>query len=296
MAVVHRPVLVREILDLLGPKEGGVYVDGTLGSGGHSLALLQRLKGNCTVIGIDRDGDILREAEENLMPFENQVVFFAGSFTEMERAIGERKGVDGIFLDLGVSSLQLDKGERGFSFAQEGPIDMRMDRLRGETALEKICRSNERELTAVLKEYGEERLAPKIARNIFEKLKRNALKTTKDLAAIPFTLYPPKQRYKRIHPATRTFQALRIWVNDELENLRRFLKEAPRFLNPQGRLCIISYHSLEDRIVKHVFRDWAKEKESFRILTKKPIQASEKEIEENRRARSAKLRGIERRV
>ncbi len=295
MAVVHQPVLVDEILKFLDPKPGRVYVDGTLGNAGHALSVLEKSSPNGFLIGIDRDEEILKIAQERLKSFEERVCLFQENFAAtgvvLKKAGFEK--VDGIYLDLGVSSLQFDTAARGFSFSKEGPLDMRMNQTSGEPVLDKLQNTNERELTDILKTYGEERLAPKIARGILEKLKRNELKTTLDLAAVAWSAYPPKSRYKRPHPATRTFQALRIWVNEELGELQNFLKEAPQFLKPDGRLAIISYHSLEDRLVKRAFRQ-AKEEGNFAILTKKPVIPSDAEVQNNSRARSAKLRAMKR--
>lgn len=292
MAVVHIPVLSKEVLDFLSPKPEGICLDGTLGAGGHAALVLETSAPSGVLIGLDRDGEILKIARENLKSFENRVRFVRANFADVESVLKSQgtEKVDGMYLDLGVSSLQLDRPERGFSFRGEGPVDMRMDPADGETALEKIRRSDERELTRVLREYGEERLAPKIARALLGSAGRGELETTLDLASIVFNIYPPRQRYGRIHPATRTFQALRIWVNDELGSLGSFLEKAPFLLKEGGRLCIISYHSLEDRMVKHTFRDLSKR--GFDILTKKPVIASEEEVEANPRGRSAKLRAL----
>ncbi|MDZ4224553.1 MAG: 16S rRNA (cytosine(1402)-N(4))-methyltransferase RsmH, partial [bacterium] len=193
--------------------------------------------------------------------------------------------------DLGVSSLQLDLAQRGFSFGKEGPLDMRMNPRAGETVLEKISKTDEKELADILFRYGEERLSFKIARGILSRLKEGSLKTTLDLAEVAWNAYPPRVRHKRPHPATRTFQALRIWVNKEMQNLESFLNEAPHLLGAGGRVAVISYHSLEDRLVKHSFRKWAAG-ETFEILTKRPIVPTDEEVEKNPRARSAKLRGL----
>jgi len=293
--MAHKPVLVQKILELLAVKPDGVYVDGTLGGAGHALAVLEKAGPSGFLLGLDQDGEILKVARENLTPFENRVRIVQANFSDITEVLKQERleKVDGIYLDLGVSSLQLDRGERGFSFSKEGPIDMRMDTRQVQTALDKVRRSNEFELTRVLKEYGEERHAAKIARGLLEKAKRGELRSTLDMAEIALNAYPPKTRHKGIHPATRTFQALRIWVNEELECLKKFLGDTPPFLNINGRLCVISYHSLEDRIVKHAFRSLCKKQSGFKLLTKKPIRPSEEEIQENPRARSAKLRCLE---
>lgn len=296
MAIVHQPVLVSELIDFLHVKPAGVYVDGTLGTGGHALALLNVSGFAGLVIGLDQDAEALAVARERLKEFENRVHIHHKNFVAVGEVLKEEKlnRVDGITLDLGVSSLQLESGERGFSFLKEGPLDMRMDFSQGPTVDEKIRRSNEQELAQVLKNYGEERYAARIAKRLIEKMKRGEINNTLDLATIAFEATPPKGRFGRIHPATRTFMALRIWVNEELEKLKKFLETAPSLLKPDGRLCILSYHSLEDRIVKHTFRKLVKEKTDFEVVTKKPIRAGEAEVAQNPRARSAKLRVLKR--
>lgn len=296
MAVVHKPVLVSEIIDLLEPKAGKMFLDGTLGNGGHAAEILEASNPSGILIGIDQDEEILKEAKENLSSFENRIRIHCANFTAIEDVLkGEgTDGVDGIYLDLGVSSLQLDRAERGFSFQKDGPIDMRMDPSKGESVWQKIKGSNVKELTDVLQTYGDERLALKIAKDIIEKMRQDQLKTTLQLADIAYQAYHPKERHKKIHPATRTFQALRIWANSELQVLETFLEKAPTLLREDGRLCVISYHSLEDRIVKHTFRKLSKKDGAYEVLTKKPIQASEGERLQNPRSRSAKLRGLRR--
>ncbi|MDO8528261.1 MAG: 16S rRNA (cytosine(1402)-N(4))-methyltransferase RsmH [Deltaproteobacteria bacterium] len=292
----HQPVMVKEVLDFLAPVKGGVYVDATLGAAGHSLAVLTAAGSGVSLLGLDQDEEIIEIAKKRLKPFESKVRIVHANFSEILEIVKEENllGVDGVLADLGVSSLQFDRAERGFSFSKEGPLDMRMNPKEGETVLEKLEQTNEMELTRVLKEYGEERLAAKIARALLEKMKRGELQTTKDIEETVWLAYPPSQRHKGIHPATRTFQALRIWVNGELEALKKFLKSAPSVLKEGGRLVVISYHSLEDRLVKHTFRDLSKGDESFRVLTKKPVTPSVEEVEKNPRSRSAKLRALER--
>lgn len=271
-------------------------MDGTLGAGGHAAALLEKAGGGITLLGIDRDAEILEAAAEALKDFKKQVRIRKGNFSEVGEILEEEKlgKVDGIYLDLGVSSLQLDRPQRGFSFSKEGPVDMRMDPSQGTAVLEKIREIREPELVRILKEYGEERYAHKIARGIFEKRRLCELQTTLDLAQIAWNAYPPPARRRGIHPATRTFQALRIWVNGELDHLKKFLDRAPFCLKPGGRLCVMSYHSLEDRLVKHGFRNWAKARAEFKVLTKKPLTPSPFELAQNPRSRSAKLRGLQR--
>lgn len=290
---VHEAVLVKELLALLAPGGDGIYVDATLGNAGHALAVLETTGPKSLLLGIDRDSEILSIAGERLKPFLERVRLIQDNFSNLGKILaGEKIGkADGIYLDLGVSSLQLDKAERGFSFRKEGPIDMRMDPTQEENLLRKMHNSNEEELTRVLREYGEERCAARIAGGLLEKLGRGELRTTLDIAEVAFQAYPVRFRHGRTHPATRTFQALRIWTNGEIEALRIFLEQAPFALKVNGRLCVISYHSLEDRLVKHAFRDLAKN-ENFGLLTKKPIVPTEEEIQGNPRARSAKLRGL----
>ncbi len=292
--VIHRPVLTKEAIDFLKIKPDGVYVDGTLGTGGHALAILEKLGPAGLLIGLDRDEEALSAAKERLQSVGKQVRIHHENFKNMRQVLEREKcpAVDGILLDLGLSTLQIEMPERGFSFGKEGPLDMRMDFSQGETAGEKIKQSQEQELAEVLEKYGEERYAKKMARKIAEKMKRGEIKNTLDLARIARETYPRKAQWKGIHPATRLFQAVRIWVNEELENLKDFLKIAPPLLKSDGRLCILSYHSLEDRLVKHSFRRLAQEDENFEVMTKKPVSPSEEEVRQNPRSRSAKLRAL----
>lgn len=291
MAVAHQPVLVEELLECLDLKPDGIYVDGTLGGGSHAAALLERAGPKTILIGIDRDGEILEFAKERLNLFGGQVKMHHANYVQIEEIL-QREGitaVDGIYLDLGVSSLQLETKGRGFSFLREGPLDMRMDPSQGMTVLQKLKEADERQLTFVLKEYGEERYAERIAAALKEKMKGGLIQTTSDIAQIALEAYPKKARFGRIHPATRTFQALRIWVNEELENLKRFLKVIPPLLKEGGRVCILSYHSLEDRIVKRTFKEWVGRGE-FGWVHKKPLRPRLEELKANPRSRSAKLR------
>lgn len=289
--MIHRPVLVRETLDLLVTKPDGVYVDGTVGAGGHAGEILKRLGAGGRLLGIDRDSDILERARERLAG-DARAVLHRGTFEDVGTAL-EVLGapqVDGILADLGVSSLQLDRGERGFSFSKDAPLDMRMDPTGGPTAAEYLAGAPEKDLERVLREYGEERFARRIARRIVEERRKHPVETTAELAALVSRAVP---RSGRIHPATRTFQALRIAVNGELDRLDAFLERAPAALAPGGRIAVISYHSLEDRRVKRAFLEGEKSG-VLRRLTKKPVTPTEAEIRENPRARSAKLRVAER--
>ncbi|MEM6753973.1 MAG: 16S rRNA (cytosine(1402)-N(4))-methyltransferase RsmH [Cyanobacteria bacterium P01_C01_bin.38] len=275
----HIPVLAKEIITGLEIRENGHYLDATVGGGGHSRLILSAAP-NTRITAIDRDEDALTAAKKNLAEFANRVEFVRSNFAEYNFP---QNTFDGIIADLGVSSYHLDNPERGFSFRNEAQLDMRMDRRQSLTAAEAINHWDEVELANVFFKYGEERLSRRIARRIVEK---RPFHTTTELAeAISYSV-PKKYRYGRIHPATRVFQALRIVVNDELKSLETLLEKAPNALIEGGKFAVISFHSLEDRIVKHSFKDSS----SLKVLTKKPIIAEEEEIKNNPRARSAKLR------
>ncbi len=279
----HVPVLGREIIENLAVRPGGHYLDVTVGGGGHSRLILEAAA-DVRVTAIDQDEDALAAARKNLAEFSHSVQFIHRNFATYEFS---PNSFDGILADLGVSSYHLDQAERGFSFRQDASLDMRMDRGRSLTAADVINNWDEAELAQVFFEYGEERLSRRIARRIIE---RRPFHTTVELAQAIASCVPPKYRYGRIHPATRVFQALRIVVNDELKSLETFLDKAPNALVPGGRIAIISFHSLEDRLVKHGLRN----SPLLKVLTKKPIIASEEEISQNPRSRSAKLRIAER--
>jgi 16S rRNA (cytosine1402-N4)-methyltransferase len=310
-AAPHISVLADEVIALLRPRDGGLYCDGTLGAGGHTRRLLEESAPTGRVIGIDRDESALALVRERLADAGDRLTLIHGSFGEMAEhlsALGIQK-LDGVLLDLGVSSMQLDQSERGFSFSHDGPIDMRMDTSRGETALELLRRVDVHELAQILRDYGEERFSKRIARRLKEEVRNNALGSTVALADTISACIPAKARHNmRIHPATRTFQALRIAVNRELDQLATFLEAMPELLAPGGRCAIISFHSLEDRMVKRRFRELAKtsnlppdlaRQAGERVdpicipITRKPIVADDAEIERNPRARSAKLRACE---
>ena len=296
-----------ETLRLLAPRAGGVYCDATLGGGGHAERILRATAPDGRLIGIDRDPAALAAAGTRLAPFGDRCTLVHGSFGEA-RAILERLcvvPVDGFVLDLGVSSPQLDRGERGFSFRQPGPLDMRMDPTGGETAEGLIRRVGVDELADILRRYGEERYAGRIARAIKEAVMGGTVSSTTELAALIARAVPTRERHK--DPATRTFQALRIAVNDELGQLERFLADFPSLVRPGGRVVVIAFHSLEDGLVKNRFRDLAKESgyppdiaakmglppPTVKVLTRKPLEPSEAEVAGNPRARSAKLRAAE---
>ncbi|GAB4149590.1 MAG: 16S rRNA (cytosine(1402)-N(4))-methyltransferase RsmH [Planctomycetota bacterium] len=283
---VHVPVLKAETLDLLDLRPGMVVVDGTVGAGGHALAIAEAIGPDGVVLGLDRDSEILARAREFVCGAQARIELFHLVSSEMEKALSAagQDGCDAVLLDLGVSSLQLDMPERGFSFMADGPLDMRMDALSGPTAADWLASVPEPDLARILFEYGGERHARRIARAIVEARKRAPILRTSQLAEIVVRAVPPPARRGRIHAATRTFQAVRIAVNDELGELDRTLDAARRCLRPGGRLCAISFHSAEDRKVKRFL------KSSMRIVTRKPVTASREEIAANPRARSAKLR------
>jgi 16S rRNA (cytosine1402-N4)-methyltransferase len=297
----HVPVMTREVVDLLRPDRGGLYVDCTIGLGGHSRALLEA--GATKVIGLDRDRDALDAARASLERWGERVELVHTDYRDLRRVLVERSiaGVDGALADLGVSSLQLDAEGRGFSFRRDEPLDMRMDRTRGATAADLLRDIDEGELADIIFEFGEERFSRRIARAIVAARRESELRTTAQLAQLVRRAVPRK-RYQRIDPATRTFQALRIWVNRELEGLDAFLSTAADVLRAGARLVVISFHSLEDRIVKRVFRALERPRDNesdiraaaLRIVTKRPLVPGEAEVHANPRARSAKLRAIER--
>jgi 16S rRNA (cytosine1402-N4)-methyltransferase len=289
----HQPVMAAEVLQHLAPMPGQMIVDGTLGAGGHSFGILPRLLPDGTLLGIDRDPAALLAARRRLTEFEPRVRFRQGNFRDLPAILRAEglSGIDGLVLDLGMSSLHVDQPQRGFSFLHEGPLDMRMDQEQGATAEDLVNHASLDELARLFTEYGEERYAHRIASRILEARRRERITRTSELADIVKSAVPPQARYGRIHPATRVFQALRIAVNDELGALRDVLAALPDVLKPGARAVIISFHSLEDRLVKHAFLEGARAG-TWTVLTKKPVTASDDEIERNPRARSAKLRAI----
>lgn len=309
-ASLHTTVLLHEVVEWLRPRPGGRYMDGTLGMGGHSLALMEAAGGKAELAGFDRDREALALAAKRLEPFREQAHLFHLPFSRFEEGLDEIgwETVDGAVLDLGVSSMQLDEADRGFSFIHDGPLDMRMDPDSGPSAEELVNTLKHGELARIIRVYGEDPLAGKIASAILKARENEAITRTLQLAEIVRLAYPPKMRHTaRNHPATRTFQGLRIAVNRETEELEQYLANIVGRLKPGARLAIISFHSLEDRAVKHAFRDAAKGCKcpphqlhctcggvpEMSVLTRKPVVASEEERERNPRARSAKLRVAE---
>lgn len=293
---VHQPVLLAEVLQRLDPRPGEVHVDCTLGGGGHGAAILSKLGSAGLLVGVDRDKEALEVARPRLervgYPFRlaQGVYSRLGEFFQLF-GLPPQGAVDGLLLDLGVSSLQLDRPERGFSFLREGPLDMRMAPGEGESAADFVERASSEELERALREYGEEPAAAKIARAIDRARRKEKIKTTGQLARIVERVLPRKG--KRTHPATRTFQGIRIAINRELEHLRLLLRDLDRLVKPGGRVAVLSYHSLEDRIVKESFREGAREG-LYELHLPNPLTPSEEEISKNPRARSARLRSVSR--
>ena len=289
----HVPVMTREVVALLQPERGGLYVDCTVGLGGHARALLAA--GATRLLGLDRDPDALAVAGESLAPWSDRVDLVHADYRDLPRVLQDRgiEKIDGALADLGVSSLQLEAADRGFSFRRDEPLDMRMDRTQGPTAAQLLRETDEQALADVIFRYGEERFSRRIARAIVAERRTAPVETTGQLAHIVRRAVPRKG-YHRIDPATRTFQALRVWVNQELEGLDAFLATSAERLLAGARLAVISFHSLEDRIVKHVFRALVQAGAALRIVTKRPLVPGDAELDANPRARSAKLRAIER--
>lgn len=305
----HKPVLYQETIEALRIRPDGIYVDGTLGGGGHSFGILQQLSKEGKLIGIDRDEDAIRAASERLAPFAGQAVIIRGNYEDMPAILRGQgiAGADGILLDLGVSSYQLDEAERGFSYREEAPLDMRMDRRDERSAYDVVNGCTEMELFHMIRDYGEDRFAKNIAKHIVAERQKAPIRTTTELAEIVRQAIPAKLREGGGHPAKRTFQAIRIEVNRELDILKDSIDGLIDLLNPEGRLCIITFHSLEDRIVKTAFRraedpcicppDFpvcvCGRKPKGKVITKKPIVSAAEELAENPRAHSAKLRVFE---
>ncbi|MSQ76939.1 MAG: 16S rRNA (cytosine(1402)-N(4))-methyltransferase RsmH [Nitrospiraceae bacterium] len=295
--ICHVPVLAREVVAWLVRQPGGTYLDCTVGQGGHAALILERSSPDGVLIGIDRDPDAIAATGEQLARFAPRMRLGQGNFSALKqhlKSVGVAE-VDGVIFDLGVSSAQLDRPERGLSFLSDGPLDMRMDQRAGRTAADLVAQLPERELADLIYQYGEERYSRRIARAIIAFRKVHPLRTTFDLVSVVSGSVPAAYRHGRIHCATRTFQALRIAVNQELDVIEGALRDAVDVLAPGGRLCVISFHSLEDRIAKQTFRSLAQGSGAcLKILTKKPYVPSDEERRDNPRARSAKLRVAER--
>ncbi len=289
---MHEPVLVAEAVEWLQPRAGGTYVDCTVGLGGHARALLAAGAGR--VIGIDRDEAALAHTRRGMADVGDRLELVHADYRELAVTLRDRgiDRVDGVLADLGVSSLQLDDPARGFSFRHDGPLDMRMDRSTGATLGERLETVGEAELADVIYQLGEERRARQVARAIVRARERQPMTRTTELAAI-VRRAAGGRGWQRLDPATRTFQALRIWVNRELDGLEGFLRDAVAALATGGRLAVIAFHSLEDRVVKNTFRVLAREEAIVRVLTKKPVVPAEAEVRRNPRSRSARLRVVE---
>lgn len=307
---LHRSVLLDQAVDLLVVRPGGRYIDGTFGRGGHSRLILKRLEGDGRLVGIDKDPEAVRFGEA-LAAEDGRFVVYHGSFADMDSAADEQGwqpgSLDGILLDLGVSSPQLDDPDRGFSFMSNGPLDMRMDSSRGQSAADWLNTADEKEIADVIFRFGEERFSRRIARAVVQQRVEEPLATTRQFAELVRQAVPKKEKHK--HPATRSFQAVRIFINRELEDLEVGLEKAVDLLAPGGRLVVISFHSLEDRIVKRFMRDLsrgpqlprglpvkAEDVEPPYRLVGKALKASEPEVQDNIRARSAVMRVLERRA
>lgn len=305
----HIPVMLDESIQLLDCMSGGIYVDCTLGGGGFASAILEKSAPGGVVLGMDWDEEAIKRVQERLGGYGKRILLEKANFADIRQALNKYgfMHADGIVADLGVSSYQIDDPGRGFSFMQEGPLDMRMNRDIPITAADLVATLSEKDLADLIFRYGEERLSRRIARVIVAERKKRKITDTRELAELVRRAVPPSRDSMRIHPATRTFQALRIAVNSELDSLERFLPEALDVLRPGGRLCVIAFHSLEDRIVKDTFRNWARscrcprelaacECEGVplvRVLTRKALRPSPKEIERNPRSRGARLRAVE---
>lgn len=310
MEFKHISVLLEETIDSLAIKPDGIYVDGTLGGGGHSLEICKRLGEGGRLIGIDQDEDAIKAATERLKDYKDKVTIVHSNYQEIDSVLRELSisGVDGIVLDLGVSSYQLDNAERGFSYREDAPLDMRMDRSKEMTAYEIVNNYSESELFRVIKNYGEDNFAKNIAKHIVKARETKPIETTFELNEIIKAAIPAKMRQGTGHPSKKTFQAIRIELNRELEVLENSIDKMIGLLNPGGRLSIITFHSLEDRIVKNLFRDnmnpctcppnfpvcMCGKVPTGKIITRKPIAPSEEELEYNKRAKSSKLRVFER--
>ena len=300
----HVPVMVQAVIDYLVTGDGGIYLDCTVGAGGHAKEILKATPPDSRLIGIDVDKQALALASKNLSPYGDRVSLAHGNFANLSQILSQHgvSEVDGILMDVGVSSLQLDAPDRGFSFMRRGPLDMRMDQTAGQPVSRDLNGMNASELAEIIRKYGEERWAKRIAAGIVEARKESPIRTTEQLAEIVKKAVPRSS--ERIHPATRTFQSFRIYKNDEITNLKVGLEQAVSALKSGGRICVISFHSLEDREVKHTFRALERgcicpprapacvcgRNPVIKILTKRPVTPQAEEVESNPRSRSAKLR------
>lgn len=293
---VHFPVMAAEVLQWLHPRSGGIYVDCTVGHCGHALAILSSCQPDGILLGIDRDLQAINSCRKRLHAFGDRAWLVKAHFMELKTTLMQRgiQRVDGVLFDLGVSSPQLDDPSRGFSFRSEGPLDMRMDQGSDRTAADIVNGLDEGSLADMIYRLGEERYSRRIARAIIGTRRHRAFTTTSQLTSVIESAVPAHYRRGRIHCATRTFQALRIAVNQELDHLEASLKDAANVLAPGARLCVISFHSLEDRIVKHTFKALSAQRGDLDILTKRPQTPSEHELDQNPRSRSAKLRVLQR--
>lgn len=310
MEFVHKSIMLAETIESLCIKPDGIYVDGTLGGGGHSLEIAKRLDAGGRLIGIDQDGDAIEAAGKRLAPYADRVTIVRSNYADMKKVLHDLgiEKVDGILLDLGVSSYQLDNGERGFTYREDVPLDMRMDVRQERTARDIVNTYSETELYHIIRDYGEDKFAKNIAKHIVLARKEEPVETTGQLTEIIKAAIPKKVRAVGGHPAKKTFQAIRIELNHELDVLKGHLEEMVGLLGDGGRLCVITFHSLEDRIVKNIFRTCENpcicppgfpvctcgRKPKGRVITRKPIVPGEEELKENSRAKSAKLRVFER--
>lgn len=310
MEFVHKPVLLNECIQALCIKPDGIYLDGTMGGGGHSYEIAKRLTAGGKLVAVDKDGDAHEAAKKRLQDFSDRIIFVRDDFKNACAVLDELgiDHLDGVLLDLGVSSYQLDNAERGFSYMQDAPLDMRMDRGQKTSAFEVVNGYSVNELAAIFRDYGEEKLARKIAEKIAEERQKAPVATTGELAKIVEQAYPAATRWKFGHPAKRVFQAVRIEVNGELADLEEAVTALARRLKPQGRMAVITFHSLEDRAVKNAFRQLSLsctcppdfpvcvcgKVQEVKLINAKPITADADELRDNPRAESAKLRVIER--
>ncbi len=308
----HKSVLLEESIEALHIRPDGIYVDGTLGGGGHSYEICRRLSDRGRLIGIDQDAAAIAAATKRLEEFKDRVTIVRSNYCDMKKELGKLgiTSVDGVILDLGVSSYQLDEAERGFTYREDAPLDMRMDQRQTLSAKEVVNDYSEMELYHIIRDYGEERFAKNIAKHIVSARKEKQLETTGELIHVIKAAIPAKARATGGHPAKRTFQAIRIEVNRELYVLDHSLGDMIDLLNDKGRICVITFHSLEDRIVKNKFRESENpctcpkefpvcicgKKPKGRVITRKPIVPSEEELEENTRSKSSKLRVFEREI